>query len=81
MTHHHLKIWPEYFLPKLAGVKPWEWRKEDDKKFAPGDFVTFTEVEPPPAEPTPTGRTLGPFAILYVFRPLERPGYCIFTHS
>jgi hypothetical protein len=83
--HHHLKIYPEFFDPKLAGVKPWEVRNEDDRAYTPGDLVTFEEFDRTPTARLDqlkglTGRTLGPCSITYCHRPTS-PKVCIFTHT
>lgn len=78
--HHDLKLKRLYFEDKLAGLKPWEIRK-NDRDYQVGDTVTFREVMC-----GPTGRTLGPVVITYVLlggRELELApdGVCIFTHT
>jgi protein tyrosine/serine phosphatase len=46
MTEHWLKIWPEYFQAKKAGVKDWEIRSTEDRFFEVGDHVKFREFDP-----------------------------------
>ena len=43
---HSLKIWPRYFEAVKKGLKTFEVRVEDDKKFAFGDYVTLKEYDP-----------------------------------
>lgn len=43
---HRLKTWPEYFNPLAAGQKTFEVRKEDDRKFNPGDVLILEEYIP-----------------------------------
>jgi hypothetical protein len=77
MTHHDLKLWPEYFQPKLDGLKPWEIRRTVDRTFNVGDTVTFQEFDL--ARGAATGRTLGPVRIIYVLE-ADRT-HTIFTHT
>jgi hypothetical protein len=80
MMHHNLKIDPEFMTAKLAGLKPWEIRSEEDRRFGPGDTVTFQEYDQETS--SYTGRTHGPRGIIYVHRPKSAaPGYAIFTHT
>lgn len=77
MTHQELKIAPEFFDAKIAGLKPWEWRAIGDRHFPVGGTITFREWNP---ETTSyTGREYGPVTITYRHDPT--PGFCIFTHS
>lgn len=46
MTVHELKTWPQYFRAVLSGEKPFEVRKEDDRKYAPGDILLLREYNP-----------------------------------
>jgi hypothetical protein len=39
---HKLKIWPEHFQAKLAGLKPWEHRV-NDRGFKLGDYLRLEE--------------------------------------
>lgn len=39
---HKLKIWPQYFQAKLAGLKPWEYRV-NDRDFKVGDELLLLE--------------------------------------
>lgn len=43
MTVHVLKCEPEPFGAVREGSKPFEWRKEDDRKFAVGDLLILLE--------------------------------------
>ncbi|HWQ09922.1 MAG TPA: DUF3850 domain-containing protein [Holophaga sp.] len=77
---HFLKLWPEYMQAKRAGVKDWEFRAEDDRKFSLGDEVVFQEWNP--AAAAYTGIQLGPVLITYVHRdPAAIPSRCIFSHT
>lgn len=42
MTTHELKTWPEYYEPVAAGLKTWEYRK-DDRPYAAGDVLHLRE--------------------------------------
>jgi uncharacterized protein YjbI with pentapeptide repeats len=77
MSHHDLKIWPEYFQPKLDGKKPWEARNTRDREFNLGDTVTFQEYDLTAGGAT--GRTYGPVRITYVLK--VDALHCIFTHT
>jgi hypothetical protein len=77
MSHHDLKIWPEYMQPKLDGLKPWEHRLNINRDFRAGDTVTFQEFDLQAG--AATGRTLGPVWITFA---LEIDGtHTIFTHT
>ena len=43
---HHLKILPQYFQAIVQGEKPFELRREDDRRFARGDVLVLREVNP-----------------------------------
>lgn len=45
MTIHKLKIWPVYFNCTLAGIKPFEVRK-NDRGFKIGDTLILEEYDP-----------------------------------
>lgn len=44
MTHHKIKIWPEYFKEVLSGQKTFEVRV-NDRNYQSGDTVTLQEWE------------------------------------
>lgn len=46
MTVHNLKIWPQYFEPKIKFKKPWELRREDDRRYNEGDYLKLSEWNP-----------------------------------
>lgn len=46
MTTHRLKTWPEPFYATKRGVKPWEFRREDDRRFEVGDELVLREFDP-----------------------------------
>jgi hypothetical protein len=77
MTHHDLKIWPEYMQPKLDGLKDWEHRGTRDRTFKPGDTATFLEFDLTAGGAT--GRTYGPVRITYVLK--VDALHCIFSHT
>ena len=72
---HELKIWPEFLEPKLAGVKPWEYRN-NDRGYAVGQRVLFREWNPD--EKRYTGRAYGPCRITYLLPVRDR---VIFSHT
>lgn len=43
--HHDLKILKCYFEPGLAGEKPFEIRRNNDRGFQKGDTVRFIEID------------------------------------
>lgn len=43
---HKLKTWPKFFGPIQSGIKPFEMRQEDDKKFNIGDILHLEEFDP-----------------------------------
>lgn len=51
MTTHKLKCLPEFFRALLAGIKPFEVRR-DDRGFQRGDHLQLEEWEPAHHEPT-----------------------------
>jgi len=60
---HHLKTWPEFFEASLAGIKPFEVRK-NTRDFKLGDILILEEYL--------TGRKLAR-TITYIF---DNPGFC-----
>jgi len=46
MTVHTLKTWPAPFIEIAAGRKTFEWRREDDRRFEPGDVLRLAEWDP-----------------------------------
>lgn len=72
---HELKIWPEFLEPKLAGVKPWEYRN-NDRGYAVGQLVLFREWDQ--VLERYTGRAYGPCRITYMLPARHR---VIFTHT
>ena len=42
MAHHDLKIWPEFFVPIVAGEKTFEVRR-DDRQYREGDTLMLRE--------------------------------------
>lgn len=51
MRVHVKKCHPDAFQAIRSGVKSFEWRKEDDCKYAVGDVIMLLEYEPPPVDP------------------------------
>ena len=57
MKRHKLKILRRYFEAKLAGIKPFEFRR-DDRGFKVGDEIELVEIMSTGiSEPIETGRT------------------------
>lgn len=77
MSHHDLKLWPEYMEAKRRGVKPWEHRSTSDRSFSVGDSVTFLGYDPTISQLD--GQEYGPCRITYIHR-LDK-SHCIFTHT
>lgn len=46
MSTHELKCWPEYFRPLVKGVKNFEVRQGNDRRYAPGDWLHLREYHP-----------------------------------
>lgn len=65
MNIHPLKCWPGFFQDVLAGTKPFEVRREDDKHFQIGDTLILREWDPETNEYT--GRELEK-RVTYVLR-------------
>lgn len=47
---HTLKCWPEPFLAIREKRKTWEFRLDDGRHFAEGDFLLLNEYVPPDPE-------------------------------
>ncbi len=47
---HDLKTLPEYYQAVKAGIKPFELRKEDDRRFEVGDVLYLREYDPARAD-------------------------------
>ena len=43
---HDLKILPHFFEPIKKGIKTWEIRNEEDRKFEVGDYLILNEYLP-----------------------------------
>lgn len=79
---HDIKILKEYFDAKLAGLKPWEIRK-DDRGYEVGDWLRLREIVPvPDSEPVMheyTGRVLIT-EVLYIHRGMGlQDGYIVMS--
>lgn len=46
MRVHNLKTLPEPFAAVRSGAKLFEWRLEDDRRFAVGDLLHLREYDP-----------------------------------
>ncbi len=46
MMTHQLQILPQYFEAIVQEEKPFELRREDDRRFARGDILVLREVNP-----------------------------------
>lgn len=56
MKRHNLKILPQYFEAQIAGIKPFEFRK-NDREFKVGDEIKLNEISAKLGENyKPTGR-------------------------
>lgn len=82
MRVHDIKILKEYFDAKLAGLKPWEIRK-DDRGYEVGDWLRLREIVPvPDGEPVMyeyTGRVLIT-EVLYIHRGMGlQDGYVVMS--
>lgn len=81
MKRHNLKILPMYFEAQIAGIKNFEFRR-NDRKFEVADEIKLNEVDPR-QDHKPTGRACI-VRITYIlhsdhgneFEGLE-PGYCV----
>lgn len=77
MKTHALKTWPKYFNASVAGVKPFEVRKDDRGGFEVGDLIQQEEWDPE------TGKYTGAIAVFrvtYVLRGGQfgiEPGYVV----
>ena len=67
MNHHRLKCWPTYFAAIVAGDKPFDVRREDDRTFAVGDEITMVELDKDDRLGEPTGREAA-YCVTYVLR-------------
>ena len=79
---HDIKILKEYFDAKLAGLKPWEIRK-DDRGYEVGDWLRLREIVPvPDSKPVMhqyTGRVLIT-EVLYIHRGMGlQDGYIVMS--
>jgi hypothetical protein len=52
-VRHTLKTWPEPFEATWRGKKPFEIRREDDRRFEAGDTLDLFEWIPTPANVPP----------------------------
>lgn len=46
--NHELKVWPQFYDALERGLKLFEMRQEDDRKFEPEDTLTLQEFDPCP---------------------------------
>lgn len=78
-TFHKLKILPQYFNDVKNGVKTFEIRKEDNRRFAVGDTALLQEYDAESG--LYTGNSIAVF-ITYVLRDVSvyglMQGFCIF---
>lgn len=78
-TFHKLKIMPQYFNDVKNGVKTFEIRKEDNRRFEVGDTALLQEYDA--ERGAYTGNTIAVF-ISYVLRDVPEyglmQGFCIF---
>jgi hypothetical protein len=76
--HHDFKLWPEFYQPKVDGLKPWEYRACFDRDMPKvGDTVAFQEWDP--QTESYTDRQMGPLRVTYVLE--IKDDCCVFTHE
>ena len=73
---HLLKIRKEFADAKIAGVKPWEIRSTEDRKFHVGDIVIYKVLGEPEH---PLNEKLYTITFIYDVAMGLMENYCIFT--
>ena len=86
MTMHEVKCWPEFFKQIVAGIKPFDLRR-NDRDYKVGDFLKLKEWNPDTGEYTGEVCTKRIVCVLAATGPTPEPlpqpkwglerGYCI----
>lgn len=74
--NHDLKIWPAHYENKLAGLKPWELRK-NDRPFSVGDTMILREWNPMSGRYTGRAMTVK----ILLIHPIEKTSLVIISDN